>query len=87
MHPEEKICRLNSVLCYRLDIYFHDYKLAIEVDQLDHNDRNVNHEIQRQKEIEKLEWEFKSNHSIKSKGLKELLNIYCREYKTCKPIV
>ena len=87
MHPEEKICRLNSVLGDRLDLYFHDYKLAIEVHELDHNDRNVSHEIQRQKEIEKLEWEFKSNDSIKSKGLKELLNTCCREYKTCKPIV
>ena len=37
-----------SVLGYRIDLYFHEYKLAIEVDELGHNDRNINDEIQRQ---------------------------------------
>ena len=36
------------VLGYRIDLYFHEYKLAIEVDELGHNDRNINDEIQRQ---------------------------------------
>ena len=31
-----------SVLSYRIDLYFHKYKLAIEVDELGHADRNVN---------------------------------------------
>ena len=42
-----------SVLGYRTDLYFHEYKLAIEVDELGHNNRNINNEIERQKEIEK----------------------------------
>ena len=29
-----------SVLGYRIDIYFPDYKLAIEVDELGHDDRD-----------------------------------------------
>ena len=42
-----------SVLGYRIDLYFHKYKLAIEVDELGHNDRNIDYEIQRQSAIEK----------------------------------
>ena len=34
-----------------------------------------------------LELEFKSNHSIKSRCLKKLLDICCHHYKTCKRIV
>ena len=33
-----------SVLTYRIDLYFHDYKLAIEVDEKGHKDRNSDHE-------------------------------------------
>ena len=42
-----------SVLGYRIDIYFHEYKLAIEVDELGHNDRNINDEIERQRALER----------------------------------
>ena len=42
-----------SVLGYRIDLYFHEYKLAIEVDELGHNDRNINDEIQRQQALER----------------------------------
>ena len=42
-----------SVLSYRIDLYFHKYKLAIEVDELGHADRNVNNEIERQKTLER----------------------------------
>ena len=42
-----------SVLSYRIDLYFHKYKLAIEVDELGHNDRNINDEIERQKALER----------------------------------
>ena len=38
-----------SVLEYRIDLYFHDYKPAIEVDEKGHKDRNINDKIQRQK--------------------------------------
>ena len=48
-----------SVLGYRIDLYFHDYKLAIEIDGKGHKDRNVDHEIKIQKALEKeLECEF-----------------------------
>ena len=42
-----------SVLDYRVDLYFHDYKLAIEVDEYDHCDRNIDYEIKRKKAIKK----------------------------------
>ena len=45
-----------SVLCYKIDLYFHEYKLAIEVDELGHNDKNIDYEIQIQKAIEKRTW-------------------------------
>ena len=42
-----------SILTYRVDLYFHDYKLAIEVDEKGQNDRDESYEKQRQKKIEK----------------------------------
>ena len=55
----ENIQTQYSVLGYRIDLYFHKYKLAIEVDELGHNDRNIDYEIQRQKTLErKLNWVF-----------------------------
>ena len=39
-------------LGYRIDLYFHKYKLAIEVDELGHNDRSADHERQRALERE-----------------------------------
>ena len=42
-----------SVLDYRIDLYFHKYKLAIEVDELGNTNRNINNEIERQKALEK----------------------------------
>ena len=42
-----------TVLNYRIDLYFHKYKLAIEVDKLGHNDRNIDYEIQRQQALER----------------------------------
>ena len=42
-----------TVLNYRIDLYFHKYKLATEVDELGHNDRSIDYEIQRQKALER----------------------------------
>ena len=42
-----------SVLGYKIDLYFHDYKLTIEIDEKGHKDRNIDHEIKRQKALEK----------------------------------
>ena len=36
-----------SVLGYRIDLYFHKHKLAIEVDELGHADRNLSNETER----------------------------------------
>ena len=41
-----------SILSYRTDLYFCDYKLAIKVDERGHNNRSEDYEIQRQKAIE-----------------------------------
>ena len=49
----ENIQTQYSVSGYRIDLYFHKYKLAIEVDELDHNDRNIDYEIQRQQALER----------------------------------
>ena len=40
-------------LGYKIDLYFHDCRLAIEIDKKGHKDRNTNDEIQRQKALEK----------------------------------
>ena len=42
-----------TVLGYRIDLYFYQYKLAIEIDELGHNYRNTDYKIKRQREIEK----------------------------------
>ena len=42
-----------TVIGYKIDLYFHKYNLATEVDELGHNDRNITYEIQRQKKIRK----------------------------------
>ena len=42
-----------SVLGYRIDLFFHKYKLAIEVDELEHAYRNINNEIEREKALER----------------------------------
>ena len=42
-----------TVLNYRIDLYFHKYKLAIEIDELGHNDRNIDYEKKRQRELER----------------------------------
>ena len=46
-----------NVLSYRIDLYFHDYKLAIEIDENEHSDRNIDYKIKSQKTIEpELSW-------------------------------
>ena len=49
---EENIETQNNVLNYRIDLYFHDHKLAIETDENGHSDRNIDYEIKKQKAIE-----------------------------------
>ena len=52
MFEGENMQTQYSALCYRIDIYFHEYKLAIEVDELGHTNKNINNEIERQKALE-----------------------------------
>ena len=42
-----------SVLGYRIYIYFPKHKLAIEVDELGHADKNLSNKIERQKALKK----------------------------------
>ena len=44
MFEGENIQTQYSVLGYRIDLYFHEYKLAIEVKELGHTNRNINNE-------------------------------------------
>ena len=43
-----------SVLGYRIDLYFYDYKLAIEIDENRRSDRNIQYQIEKQKAIEQV---------------------------------
>ena len=62
----------RSVLGYRIDAYFPKYKLAIEVDEQEVNERDFDYEIRRQKELEKeLGCEF-----IRINPAKEDFNIF-----------
>ena len=38
-----------SMLGYRTDLYFHYYKLAIQTNETDHSDGNIDYEIKRKK--------------------------------------
>ena len=40
-----------SVLGYRIDLYFHDYNITIEVDEFDHCDRDSDDEEEREEEL------------------------------------
>ena len=55
----EKIVLQHHVLGYYIDAYFPKHKLAIEIDEQGHQDRDIQQEIERQKAIVKeLECEF-----------------------------
>ena len=41
-----------KVLSYRIDLYFQDYKLTMEIDENRHSNRYIDYEIKRQKAIE-----------------------------------
>ena len=55
-----------SVLDYKIDLYFHVYKLAIAIDENGLIDRNIGYEIRRQKVIEQeFGWKFVRDDSDK----------------------
>ena len=45
-----------KVLSYRIELYFHDYKLAIEIDQNGHSNRNIDYEIKKTKSNRTRTW-------------------------------
>ena len=71
-----------SELNYKIDLYFHEYKLAVEIDENNDQGRNENYEKQRQKEIEnKLSCVF-----IRINPEKENFNISRAEHKIFRHI-
>ena len=56
---EENMQTQYNVLGYTIDLYYHDYKLAIEIDSNGHSNRNIDYEIKRQKAIEQELLSFK----------------------------
>ena len=51
---KNKQTQYYSLLGYRIDLYFHDYKLAIEIDENGHSNRSIDFEIKKQKAIEQI---------------------------------
>ena len=49
----ENIQTNYRVLGFEIDIYFNDYKLAVEIDEYNHEDRDIGCEVKRQKALEK----------------------------------
>ena len=49
----EEVILQHNVLGNRIDAFFPKYKLAIEIDEQRHNNRDIDYEIERQKAIEK----------------------------------
>ena len=45
-----------KVLSYRIELYFHDYKLAIEIDENGHRNRNIDYEIKKTKGSRTRTW-------------------------------
>ena len=75
----KKIIFQHFVLGYRIDAYFLKHKLAIEVDERGHNDRDLEYEIERQRYLEKeLNCKFiRINHDIFIIILLNLKKEYC----------
>ena len=62
----------HSVSCYRIDLYFLDYKLAIKIYENGHSDRNFQYKIKSQRAIEQeLGFEF-----IRNDPDKEVLDVF-----------
>ena len=73
----------STVISYRIDLYFHKHKLAIEVDELGHADRNLDNEIERQKPLEReLNCVFiRINPDEKDFNIFKEINKMCRHIK------
>ena len=49
---EENLQTQYIILSYRIELYSHEYKLAIEIDENRHSDRNIDYKRKRQKAIQ-----------------------------------
>ena len=49
----ENIQTHYKVFGHEIDLYSYDYKIAVEIDEKDHQDRDISREIERQKALEK----------------------------------
>ena len=77
----ENMLTQYSVGTYRIDLYFPDYKLAIECDEYDHSDRDQEYEQTRQHYIEdKLGCKFiRYNPDSKNYNIFNVLNKIYKE--------
>ena len=48
----KKLLLQHFVLSYKINLYYHEHKLAIEIDEKGHTDREVNEKIKKQKAID-----------------------------------
>ena len=73
---EIKMIDQYTVDNYRIDLYFPKHNLAVECDEFEHNDRDVNYEVTRQKYIEaKLRCRFiRFNPDAKDFKIENVLN-------------
>ena len=46
----------HNFLGYWIDLYFYDYKLAIEIDEYGHSDRNIDYQIKSKKNNRTRTW-------------------------------
>ena len=78
-----------SVLKYRINLYFHRYKLAVEVDEKGHKDRYIKNEIERQEEIkEKLNCVFlRINPDEQNFNIFKVINEIYRQIKKSNKIL
>ena len=70
---------------YRIDLYFPVHKLAVECDEFDHRDRDIEYEVKRQKHIEdKLKCHFiRYNPDADDFDPFHLINRIYRHMKSC----
>ena len=50
---EENMQAQNSVLIYRIRLYFHVYQIVTEIYDNGHDDRNIEYEIKKNKNLQK----------------------------------
>ena len=83
VHSKEKICKHIIRYSYRTDLYFHVYKLTIEIDENRHRHRNIDSTIKRQKATEQeLGYKFIRIHPGKEEfGIFRAINEISRHIK------